>query len=56
VETARPILVKEDPAVGKSPLVFPTKAMEAKAHQYYVYKDYTEFQSWNSIFDPIIQS
>jgi spermidine/putrescine transport system substrate-binding protein len=56
VETARPLLVKQDPSVGKSPLVFPTKAMEAKTHQYYVYKDYAEFQSWNNVFNPIIQS
>ena len=56
VATARPILAKQDPAVGHSPLVFPTAAMNAKAHAYYVYKDYAEFQKWNSIFNPIIQS
>lgn len=56
VATARPILLKQDPSVGKSPLVFPTKAMDAKAHQYYVYQSYEEFQSWNDVFNPIIQS
>jgi spermidine/putrescine transport system substrate-binding protein len=56
VATARPILLKEDPSVGKSPLVFPTKAMKAKAHQYCVFKDYSEFQAWNNVFNPIIQS
>lgn len=56
VPDARPILTKEDPAVGKSPLVFPTSAMDAKTHQYYTYKDYGDFQAWNSTFNPIIQS
>ena len=56
VPDARPILIKEDPAVGKSPLVFPTPAMEKNVHQYYNYKSYNEFQTWNNIFNPIIQS
>jgi spermidine/putrescine transport system substrate-binding protein len=56
VPAAQPILVKEDPAVGKSPLVFPTPAMSAKTHQYYTYKNYSDFQAWNNTFNPIIQS
>jgi spermidine/putrescine transport system substrate-binding protein len=56
VPAAKPILLKEDPTVGKSPLVFPTKAMTAKAHDYYTFKDYNDFQAWNSTFNPIIQS
>jgi spermidine/putrescine transport system substrate-binding protein len=56
VPAAKPILVKEDPAVGKSPLVFPTAAMNSKVHQYYNFKDYADFQSWNNVFNPIIQS
>jgi spermidine/putrescine transport system substrate-binding protein len=56
VPDAKPILVKEDPAVGNSPLVFPTPQMAAKAHKYYVYKNYGEFSTWNNIFNPIIQS
>ncbi len=56
VPAAKPILTGEDPAVGKSPLVFPTAAMNAKTHQYYVYKNYNDFQAWNNTFNPIIQS
>ena len=56
VPGAKPILVNEDPAVGKSPLVFPTPAMDQQTHQYYVYKNYNDFQAWNSTFNPIIQS
>jgi spermidine/putrescine transport system substrate-binding protein len=56
VPAAKPILVKEDPSVGKSPLVFPTKAMSAKAREYYTFKNYSEFNAWNNTFNPIIQS
>lgn len=56
VPGAKNILRKSDPAVGKSPLVFPTKAMQRKMHDYYVFKDYNDFQTWNGIFNPIIQS
>jgi spermidine/putrescine transport system substrate-binding protein len=56
VSDAKAILLHDDPGVGKSPLVFPTAAMDAKTHQYYVYKNYGDFQAWNSTFNPIIQS
>jgi spermidine/putrescine transport system substrate-binding protein len=56
VPDAKPILVKSDPGVGKSPLVFPTKAMGAKAREYYTFKDYADFTAWNNTFNPIIQS
>jgi len=56
VPAAKPILLHNDPAVGKSPLVFPTATIDAKVHQYYNYKNYKEFQTWNGIFNPIIQS
>jgi spermidine/putrescine transport system substrate-binding protein len=56
VPEAQPILLKKDPAVGKSPLVFPTPATRAKAHEYYVFKNYAEFQAWNDSFNPIIQA
>ena len=56
VPAAKPILMKQDPAVGKSPLVFPTPAMNAQTHQYYNYKSYNDFQAWNNTFNPIIQS
>ena len=56
VPDAKPILVKQDPAVGNSPLVFPNAATNSKVHQYYSFKDYSEFQSWNNVFQPIIQA
>ena len=56
VPAAKPILVKEDPAVGKSPLVFPTPAMDKLAHDYYTFKNYDDFTAWNNTFNPIIQS
>jgi spermidine/putrescine transport system substrate-binding protein len=56
VPDAKPILVSQDPAVGKSPLVFPTAAENALTRQYYVYKNYNDFQTWNGTFNPIIQS
>jgi spermidine/putrescine transport system substrate-binding protein len=58
VPAAKPIVAKQigDPSVANSPLVFPTRAMDAKAREYYTFKDYNEFSTWNSIFDPIIQS
>lgn len=45
-----------DPGVANSPLVFPDEATLAKSHEYYVYKDYDDYQAWNKIFDPISQS
>jgi spermidine/putrescine transport system substrate-binding protein len=56
VGNTQPILQKTDPTVGNSPLVFPTKEMAAQARQYYAYKNYDDFNTWNSIFNPIIQS
>jgi spermidine/putrescine transport system substrate-binding protein len=56
VSDAKTILEKQDPSVGSSPLVFPTAQMNAAAHSYYVYKDYADYNHWNSIFNPIIQS
>jgi spermidine/putrescine transport system substrate-binding protein len=58
VPAAKQVIAKQldDPAVASSPLVFPTKAMDAKAHDYYTFRNYDEFKTWNGIFDPIIQS
>ncbi len=56
VPAAKAVLLKSDPPVGKSPLVFPSAAMSAKAHDYYTFKDYNDFQAWNNTFNPIIQS
>jgi spermidine/putrescine transport system substrate-binding protein len=56
VPAAKEVLLKTDPKVAKSPLVFPTPAMTSKAHDYYTFKDYDDFQAWNKTFNPIIQS
>ncbi len=41
---------------ANSPLVFPTTAMDAKVHDYYMYKNYNDFNTWNKTFNPIIQA
>jgi spermidine/putrescine transport system substrate-binding protein len=46
----------DDPAVAHSPLVFPGPATLARSHDYPVYNTYAELQTWNDIFNPIIQS
>jgi spermidine/putrescine transport system substrate-binding protein len=58
VPAAKQVIAKQldDPDVASSPLVFPTKAMDAQAHDYYTFKSFDEFDSWNKIFNPIIQS
>jgi len=45
-----------DPDVANSPLVFPNAETLAKSHEYYVYKDYADYQAWNKLFNPIAQS
>jgi spermidine/putrescine transport system substrate-binding protein len=56
VPDAKAILTQQDPPVARSPLVFPDPALNDKAHQYHVYKNYSDFSTWNNIFNPIIQS
>jgi spermidine/putrescine transport system substrate-binding protein len=46
----------DDPVVANSPLVFPTKSMTDNSHEYYVFRDYDEYQEWNDIFNTIIES
>ncbi len=46
----------DDPAVAKSPLVFPTKEMESRFRDYYTFKGVEDHDEYTSIFDPIIQS
>jgi spermidine/putrescine transport system substrate-binding protein len=48
--------VIKDPAVANSPLVFPEAAIDKLSHNFYVYKNYDEYQEWNDIFNPIIES
>jgi spermidine/putrescine transport system substrate-binding protein len=46
----------EEPEIAESPLIFPTAAMRKKFVDYYTFKNVGEFEEWNSIFNPIIQS
>lgn len=54
VPDARTILLKSDPTVARSSLVFPTPGMAAKARDYPTFRDRHEFDTWNGLFDPII--
>ena len=56
VPAARDVILNslDDPAVAHSPLVFPNAGMTARARDYRVFKDQSEFEIWNSIFVPII--
>ena len=56
VPAAQGILRKEDPAVGKSPLVFPTTQLESLVRGYYSFRDYADFRAWNDTFNSVIQS
>ena len=56
VPAAQEILRKEDPPVGNSPLVFPTKAESSLVKGYYNYTTYAEYSAWNNVFNPIIES
>lgn len=47
--------VVKDPDVADSPLVFPTADMLAKVHEFYVYKNYADYQAWSETFSPIVQ-
>jgi spermidine/putrescine transport system substrate-binding protein len=46
----------EEPEIANSPLIFPTPAMRKKFVDYYTFKNVQEYEEWNSIFNPIIQS
>jgi spermidine/putrescine transport system substrate-binding protein len=45
-----------DPAVANSELVFPSDATRAKFHNFYVFKNYDDYDEWNKVFNPVIQS
>jgi spermidine/putrescine transport system substrate-binding protein len=47
--------VLKDPGVAKSPLVFPPSSINNRSYEYYVYKDYDEYQTWNDTYNPIIE-
>jgi spermidine/putrescine transport system substrate-binding protein len=58
VPGARDYILHElrDPAVANSPLVFPNEATDEKLHNFYVYKNYDDYEEWNKVFNPVIQS
>ena len=58
VPAAKQVVAKQldDPTVANSPLVFPTPSDAKKAFDYYTFKNFDEFNTWNNIFNPIIQS
>jgi spermidine/putrescine transport system substrate-binding protein len=41
--------------VANSPLVFPPASINKKSYEYYVYKDYDEYETWNDTYNPIIE-
>jgi spermidine/putrescine transport system substrate-binding protein len=45
----------KDDAVANSRLVFPSDADLARAHDFYAFRSYAEFKTWNDIFNSIIQ-
>jgi spermidine/putrescine transport system substrate-binding protein len=45
----------KDAPVANSPLVFPPASIVAKSHDFYVYKDYDDYEAWNDIYNPIIE-
>ncbi|GAN81728.1 polyamine ABC transporter substrate-binding protein [Acidocella aminolytica] len=47
--------VIKDPDVANSPLVFPSASELAKVHEFYPFKSYGDYQTWNNTFNPIIQ-
>jgi spermidine/putrescine transport system substrate-binding protein len=54
VPAAQALLMRSDPAVARSSLVFPTPATAAKARNYPTYGTRREYDAWNGLFDPII--
>jgi spermidine/putrescine transport system substrate-binding protein len=47
--------VLKDPQVAQSPLVFPPASIDKQSYTYYVYKDYNDYETWNDIYNPIIE-
>jgi spermidine/putrescine transport system substrate-binding protein len=56
VPDARALLMRTDPDVAKSSLVFPTQTMSAKARSYPTYRTRREYDAWNGLFNAIIAS
>jgi spermidine/putrescine transport system substrate-binding protein len=47
--------VLKDPQVAQSPLVFPPPSIAKQSNEYYVYKDYDDYQTWNDTYNPIFE-
>jgi hypothetical protein len=56
LETNRVIDKKPSWLRRHSPLVFPSAAADALSHGYFIYRDYDDYQTWNDVFNPIIES
>jgi spermidine/putrescine transport system substrate-binding protein len=54
VPAAQDVLRRSDPSVARSPLVFPTPGMAAKALDYPTFRTRSAYDAWNGAFDPII--
>jgi spermidine/putrescine transport system substrate-binding protein len=48
--------VIQDPTVANSPLVFPSPDADKLSHGYFIYRDYNDYQAWNDVFNPVIES
>lgn len=46
----------DDPDVANSPLIFPTNEVLSRARSFYVFHNYDEYSTWNSIFNSVVQS
>lgn len=57
VPDAKPYIANtlKDPRVANSPLVFPPPSIVGKSHDFYVYKDYDDYETWNDTYNPIIE-
>jgi spermidine/putrescine transport system substrate-binding protein len=58
VPSAKDIVLNQlkDPAVGNSPLIFPSTQDLAQAKQYKVFKSTQEEDDWNSVWQPVYSS
>jgi len=45
-----------DADTANSPLVFPDPEVDKVSNNFYVFRNYDEYQEWNSIFNPVIQA
>ncbi|GAA4178991.1 spermidine/putrescine ABC transporter substrate-binding protein [Gryllotalpicola koreensis] len=46
----------KDPDVANSPLVFPSTEELGQSHEFYVYKGRSDYDKWQDVFNPIVQS